>query len=401
MASTVKNKAEVLIELMRKHGLKAPKRIVFGAGALERLGDLAYEITRGGKAVVIMGNRSARESGLADRIQTLLGRHAIQVRQHFNISREPTVRMVDEAAAFVRVQNPKVVIGVGGGSVIDCAKAAAALAANEGTVTEYLEGIGSGRTLVHDPLPVIAVPTASGAGAEMTKNAVITIPELGLKRSMRDERMIPTAALIDSELSLSVPPHITAAGGLDALSQLIEPCISVKRQEVTTELAHEGLRNVQIGLSVAYEDPGNSAARERMALVSMLGGVCLANAGLALAHGIAAGLGALHNVPHGLACGILLPHTLRYNRAACEKELGAALAAFLTLPEPNSRTIDDGIEAITRLGRWLQIPPDLKYLGLSDTDLRRVAELSMGSSMAGNPIPMTQESVFEFLRTIA
>jgi alcohol dehydrogenase class IV len=151
---------------------------------------------------------------------------------------------------------------------------------------------------------------------------------------------------------------------------------------------------------VAYEDPDNLMARERLAFVSMLSGVCLANSGLAMAHGIAAALGALFDVPHGLACGILLPHTLEYNRKACEQELRDALAAFMNQTTPNDQTIDDGMAAIRSLGRWLQIPENLKYLRLSDDDIRKVAEASMGSSMSGNPIEMTPALVEEFLKKL-
>ncbi|MFH0879974.1 MAG: iron-containing alcohol dehydrogenase [Lentisphaerota bacterium] len=187
---------------------------------------------------------------------------------------------------------------------------------------------------------------------------------------------------------------------MDALTQLIEPCISTKRRTATTELALDGLRNVQLGLSVAYEDPDNLSARERMAYVSMTSGICLANSGLAMAHGIAAALGALHGVPHGLACGILLPHTLRFNRRACEAELKAALAAFLNQSEPDDHTIDEGIGAVESLGHWLQIPPDLKYLRLSTSELEKLAHQAMGSSMSSNPIPMTPERTRDFLKKI-
>lgn len=394
-------KAEELIEFIHKSDLKAPRTIAFGRDRLQDLGELAFPIARGQKAMVLTGARSAQQSGLSDRLQTLLMRYTIEMVPCRGVTREPTVEMVDLAARQARDIKPRLVISAGGGSVIDCGKAVAALATNDGSVADYLEGIGRGLELRNPPLPHVAIPTVPGTGAEMTKNAVIHSPEKGCKKSMRADAMIPTIALIDPLLMLSVPPRVLAAGGMDAITQLIEPCISLRRRQATTHLALEGLRLARQALAVSYEEPGNALAHEQMALVSMLSGVCLANAGLAMAHGIAAALGALQDVPHGLACGILLPHTLRYNRAACPHEMAQALAAFLNQDKPAPATIDDGIAAIEGLNRWLQIPPDLKYLALQEDDLARLAESAGGTSMSGNPVPMTPAKTLEFLRTIA
>ncbi len=394
-------KAEELIEYIHRSDLKAPRTIAFGRDRLQELGELAFPIARGGKALVITGARSATQSGLTDRIQTLLTRYTIEMIPCRGVTREPTVEMVNLAAAQARGLKPKVVISAGGGSVMDCGKAVAALAANEGSVEDYLEGIGRGLELRNPPLPHIAIPTVPGTGAEMTRNAVIHSPEKGCKKSMRADSMIPTIALVDPLLMLSVPPRVLAAGGMDAITQLIEPCISLHRRQATTHLALEGLKLARQALAVSYEEPGNALAHEQMALVSMLSGACLANAGLAMAHGIAAALGALFDVPHGLACGILLPHTLKHNRAACPQEMAQALAAFLNQDRPTPKTIDEGIAAIAGLNRWLQIPPDLKYLSLTEQDLARLAEASGGTSMAGNPVPMTPEKTLSFLKTMA
>jgi alcohol dehydrogenase class IV len=397
----IEDKAYNAIEMIREADLLAPGTIVFGSHKLHELGELVCPVARRRKALVITGKQSARKSGLQDRIEGLLNRYAVEMLVYQGSGREPTVDMVDEATVLARRNEPAMVIGAGGGSAIDCAKAVAALASNDGSVEDYLEGVGRGFKVENDPLPMIAIPTTAGTGAEMTKNAVICSLEKGYKKSMRDERMIPHTALIDPELALHIPPHITAAGGMDAITQLIESCITAKRTDATTDLALVGLRNAQLALSVAYEDPDNLLARERLGLVSMLSGVCLANSGLAMAHGIAAALGALQDVPHGLACGILLPHTLHYNRDACTDVLAEALAAFLNQVEPHENTIDDGIAAIESLNRWLQIPPDLKYLRLSDADIEALAEGSMGSSMSGNPIEMEPSEVKAFLNTLA
>ena len=400
-AKPFRTRIEQIIESIHESGLKAPRTILFGKGRLDELGELVFPLAHGQKAMVVFGGKSATQSGLADRVQTILARYTVGFTAYPGIHREPTVALVDEAASFARREQPKVVISVGGGSVIDCGKAVAALAVNEGSVEDYLEGVGRNLPLTRPPLPHIAVPTVAGTGSEMTKNAVIGHPGKGYKKSMRFDSMIPYAAVVDPLLTIGVPPHITAAGGMDAITQLIESCITLKRRRETTALALEGLRGARQALSISYEDWDNVAAREEMSLASMLSGVCLANSGLAMAHGIAAALGALFDMPHGLACGILLPHTLRYNRQACPNELAQALAAFLNQPKPALRTIEEGIAAIESLKHWLQIPPDLKYLGLKEADLVRLAEASGGTSLAGNPIPMTPEKTLEFLRTIA
>jgi alcohol dehydrogenase class IV len=397
---STRQKAEQLIEKIHKDNLQAPKTILFGRGKLDQLGEVVFPLAWGGHtAIIITGLRSAAKSGLKDRIETLLTRFTVKAVHTAAVHREPTVDMVARGVELAKPANPRLVISAGGGSVIDFGKAIAAMMTSEGSIEDYLEGVGN-TPLRNPPLPHIAIPTVAGTGAEMTKNSVIHSPEKGYKKSLRADALIPTAALVDPLLMLGVPPPTTAAGGMDAITQLIESCITMKRRRETTDLAKEGLRLPRQALAVCYEDPENVIAREQMALASMLGGVCLANAGLAMAHGIAAALGALHEVPHGLACGLLLPHTLRYNRAACEPQMADALAAFMNQDKPGRTTIDEGIEAIESLNRWLQIPPDLKYLSLSADDIEKIATAAGGTSMSANPIPMTPDKTREFLLTL-
>lgn len=400
VAGPTRTKAEQFIERIHKAQLIAPRTIVFGKNKLDMLGELVFPLAWGQKAVLVTGFRSADRSGLTDRLTTLLNRYTIKIAAIVRVHREPTVDMVTEAAEQVRQIKPRLIISAGGGSVMDMGKALAALATNEGHLEDYLEGIG-GRTLQKDALPHVTIPTVPGTGAEVTRNAVIHSPQKGYKKSLRSDKLLPVIALVDPSLMFGVPPHVVAAGGMDAITQLIESVLTVNRRRDTTELAKDALRMSREALSLCYEDPNHYAAREIMALVSMLSGVCLTNAGLAMAHGIAAALGALFEVPHGLACGILLPHTLRYNRSACEPIMADVLAAFLNQPNPTPTTITDGIAAIESLNRWLQIPPDLKYLALKPEDLQKIADAAMGSSMAGNPIPMTPEKTLAFLQTIA
>jgi alcohol dehydrogenase class IV len=379
------------IAAIRAAGLQAPQKIIFGAGTFAQL-DVLLPERAGGRSVFIVAGRAVAARAAAWRC----------TREIFtSVDREPTVALVDAAAAQARKLQPGLVVSLGGGSVMDCAKAVAALAVNPGSARDYLEGVGARTALEQPPLPHIAVPTTAGTGAEATRNAVIAVPERGVKKSMRFDGMLPAVALLDPELTLTVPRAATAAGGLDTLTQLIEVCISKERKPAVTALALQGLRLVREALPVCCAEPRNLAARSAMALASFLSGVGLGNAGLALAHGIAAALGALHGMAHGWACGLLLPATLRYNRPACAPELAAALAAFLNQDAPNGSTIETGIAEIETLQRQLGVPADLRHLRLDAVALHKLAAAALGSSMSKNPIPMTPEMTLAFLGNIS
>lgn len=397
MANTT---ADGLIARVRSAGLAAPGVIRFGPGTLTSIGKLLGDPIPHGPVACMVDGQSAQLSGIVPRVTAILQNEDIPLQDTISTSGEPTVSRVDEIAARIRELQPAWILAVGGGSVIDTAKAASALATNPGSVKDYLEGVGQGFTVQEDPLPFVAVPTTSGTGAEMTKNAVIADHDQGFKKSMRDVRMIPSVAILDPEQTRTVPAAVTAAAGMDAITQLIEPCITAKRSPATSELAGLALRGTRDALPRCCREPDDLDARATMALASGISGVCLANAGLALVHGIASGLGGLHPVPHGLICGILLPHTLRYNRDACEPELGEALRQFLGEEVIKGDTIDRGIAALDTLQEETGVPRDLAFLKLNEAQVREVAEASMGSSMTGNPIPMTPESTYEFLRPI-
>jgi alcohol dehydrogenase class IV len=411
--------AQKLITDIRAAGLKAPAKIIFGAGVFAQLEGLAQELA-GGRPVFIVTSPS-----LAPRAEAL--RRGLPGAVFAQVQGEPTIALADAVAAQARRLALGLVISLGGGSVMDTGKAVAALAVNPGSVRDYLEGLGQRTQLAAPPLPHLAVPTTAGTGAEATRNAVIAAPDAGVKRSMRFDGMLPAVALLDPALTLSVPRAATAAGGLDTLTQLLEVCISTKRKPAVTALALQALTLVRTALPLCCAEPDNLAARSAMMLASFISGVGLANAGLAMAHGIAAALGALYAVPHGLACGILLPATLRYNRPACEAELAAALAAFLNqstvaaasrlcsgaTPGHDGRRrrsqsaatdmdaiIETGIAAIEQLQRLLDVPGDLRHLRLDAAALQEIAAGSMGSSMSGNPVPMNPEMTLEFLRKV-
>lgn len=375
----------------------ASTRIVFGSGAFWRLDELVAGLGR--RALVLLGGKSAETSGLASKVRRLL-----PVAAEARCAAEPRPDDVDRAVGEIVRAGCDVVVAVGGGSVIDCAKAAAAMATNPGSLVDYLEGAGPARQLAAAPLPLVAVPTTAGTGSEVTKNAVIGMP--GAKRSVRSPLLFPRIALVDPALTHAMPPRVTASSGMDALTQLLEAYLSRGAQPITDALAIEGLRAAGESLAVAYAEPGNAGARAGMSLASLLSGLCLANAGLGAVHGLAAPLGALRGVPHGVACAALLPAVLRANLAAVRgtereapllRRLARACAA-LSGAEASSleETVDRGLESIGRLQRQLEIP-SLSRLGVAARDLPEIVRHARGSSMRTNPVDLSDQQLVEVL----
>lgn len=387
---------------IRRHGMLAPNTLIFGNHAFEKLKQTELFNIILPPVAIITGGSSQQKTGTLEKLSLMLKRAGLAFYIPESFPGEPTAGHVDRITNECRANSIQSVIGLGGGSAIDTAKAVAALLTNPGAVEDYLEGVGTGAALSNHPAPFLAIPTVSGTGAEMTRNAVIASHTRHYKKSMRDTRMIPDIALVDPVLTRTVPQSVTAAGGLDAITQLIESIISAKRQPAVTALACEGLRGAHTTLTAIANTPDDLQGRAQAAFSSTISGVCLTNAGLAMAHGIAAALGAHHDIAHGLACGILLPHTLRYNRDACKPELAGAFRAMLqTHGQCDEEIIDRGIAELDRLLDSLDIPTDLKCFELAPDQLETLAQSAGGSSMSGNPIPMNPDNTLEFLKRIA
>ena len=242
----------------------------------------------------------------------------------FPVSGEPTVEVVRQGVQHVRHATCDLVIGFGGGSAMDTGKAIAALMTNSGDLLDYLEVIGKGKPLTQPAAPFIAIPTTAGTGAEVTRNAVLASPEHRVKVSLRSPHMLPRVALVDPELTYSLPPQVTASTGLDALTQLIEPFVSIRANPMTDAFCREGMRRAARSLRRAYEHGNDVKAREDMSLASLLGGLALANAGLGAVHGIASVMGGMFPAPHGAVCARLLPHVMEINvRALQERQPGS------------------------------------------------------------------------------
>jgi alcohol dehydrogenase class IV len=373
-------------------------RIVFGAGAAARLTELTRAF--GDRVLLVLGGASANRSGLAARLRNELSPCA-----EARCADEPSVDEVDRAVAAGRAGHCDVVVAVGGGSVLDCGKAAAGMMTNPGSLIDYLEGVGVGRTIEALPLPMIAVPTTAGTGSEVTKNAVISGP--GYKKSVRSPLLIPKVALVDPELTYSMPSEVTASCGMDALTQLIESYLSKNASPMTDGLALRGIVAAGQSLARAFADPSDAEAREGMALASLLGGICLANAGLGAVHGFAAPLGAILKIPHGVACAALLPQVIRANLEAARgtaqehrlRARFAAVAEALTGErfDAKDRAIEAGLGAIARLQRDVQIP-GLATLGTTEAHVAPLVRGSRGSSMRYNPVELTDLQLEAILR---
>lgn len=379
------------------------RQIVFGRGRLDLLGELVASY--GDRALIVAGQH-LQSSETLQHVEYQLHKRGVAADRVFTTG-EPEVVTVDETAARARVLGSKVVVGIGGGSVLDLAKAASGLATNGGSVRDYLEGVGTGRALQKPALPLIAVPTTAGTGSEVTRNAVVSSREEGFKKSIRSPLLLPAVALVDPALTDSVPRAQTAASGLDALTQLIEPYVSLRAQPATDAMALEGIRRAAKALPRAVEDGTDRDARDDMALASLLGGLCLANAGLGAVHGIAAALGARFGIAHGVACASVLWQTMEANVAALETREASspALERYATIGEVLTGERFDspadaraaGIAAVKSLVARLEIPR-LGELGLAESSLPAAVKESRGSSMKSNPVVLTDAEIASILR---
>ncbi len=381
-----------------------PPRIVFGWGRRKELGGLGRALGR--RAFLVCGSRKLLASGAVEEIEDALRREGVETVLLGSISREPLVEDVDRVAAALRERaagREAFVIGLGGGSALDLAKAVAAMATNRKapSVKDYLEGVGSGCTIEEDPLPFLAVPTTAGTGSEATKNAVISNLSPPFKKSLRSDRMVARAVLIDPELTVSVPPAVTASTGMDALTQLIESYISLKAQPLPQALAFQGLSLVGRALERAYRDGADREAREHMAHAALLSGIALANSGLGIAHGVAAALGIHAGVPHGLACAVLLPMALRINREVREKELAEIAEALCGRRwDSPAQAADALVGRVEELCESLRIPRRLRDLGVRREQLPAIVESSHGSSRSGNPRPISDDELLSILESL-
>jgi len=383
-------------------------RIIFGRDTIQELGSLVTGL--GSFAFVVTGRTGQRAEPLLEQ----LAKHEIKY-VTFSVPGEPTTTIVKEAVQQARqwhghpgrVHGPEaratLVIGIGGGSVLDTGKVVATMLTNSGQLEEYLEVVGDGKPITQNPLPYIAIPTTAGTGAEVTRNAVIGVPEHKVKVSMRSPLMLPRVAVVNPALTDSMPPAITASTGLDALTQLIEAYVSNKANPLTDGICREGLKRAGRSLRKAYEDGSNQAARDDMALASLFSGLALANAKLGAVHGFAGPLGGIISAGHGVICARLLPIVCQANVQALKSRQSnsPALARYdevaQLLTGKAKAQASDGVAWIQELCETLKVP-SLSKFGLKEEDFPEiVAKAKKSSSMKGNPIALTDDELMQIL----
>ena len=372
-------------------------RIRFGAGTRHELAGAAVSMGAA-RALLVHGSDPGRVAPLVQAL-TAAGVTCLPMA----IAGEPEVPAVRQGVAYAREQGCGLVVAIGGGSVLDAGKAVAALLAHPGDLLDYLEVVGRGQPLVEASAPMIAVPTTAGTGSEVTRNAVLMSPEHRVKASLRSLGMLPRLAIVDPELTLGLPPAVTAACGMDALTQLIEPYVSPRANPMTDLFCVEGMRVAARALPRVRRQPGDLEARTGMAWASLLGGLALANAGLGAVHGFAAPLGGMFRLPHGAACAAVLPYAMEVNIRALRQrapaspalERYAGVARILT-GDPHAGP-EDGFRWVAQLCAALEIPP-LRVYGVEESAIPALVEAAArAGSMKGNPIALEPGELREII----
>lgn len=371
-------------------------RLVFGRHASAQLPALCRPF--GTRALIVTGANLGR-AGFAVELLRAAGISC----ETWSIQGEPTIDAARQGAECARQMQAQVVIGLGGGSAVDAGKAIAALATQPEDVLHYLEVVGRGYPLDKTPLPYIAMPTTAGTGAEVTRNAVLASPEHGVKASLRHVSMLPRVALVDPVLTLGCPPAVTAASGMDALTQCLEAFVSCRAQPMTDALCREGIRLAVRALEKAVDDGSDLEAREDLALAAMFSGMALANAGLGAVHGFAAPIGGQFHAPHGAVCAALLAPVWLANWKLVDASKDDAMQDRFT-DAGMLLTYNEGLDGervaafLSDLTQRLNIP-GLSTYGIQESDLADIAtKAAAASSMKGNPVKLSHDSLVAILR---
>ena len=361
---------------MNRFEFATAQRIIFGRRVIRELPDLCRSF--GQRTLLITGSRpQLRETRLP-----YVGVHSIRG--------EPTIQDIEDGVKLAQQHGADVVVAIGGGSVVDAGKAIAAMSTQPAGLMRYIEVIGEGRPLESAPLPYIAVPTTAGTGAEATRNADIASTEHRVKASLRHVSMLPRIALIDPELAVDVPPHVTAASGMDALTQCLEAFVCSRAQPMTDALCLDGIQRAVLSLERAFQNGHDLDAREDMALCALNSGIALANAGLGAVHGFAAPIGGMFHAPHGAVCATLLAPVWEANSARVQNRS--------KFDQVDQMLGGNAIAYLHVLTARLHIPK-LSQWGIQESDLDEIArKAAAASSMKANPAPLTHEELMSILR---
>lgn len=371
-------------------------RIIFGGGKLLEIGKIVKGM---GSRILLVSGRSSRKIA---QISSLLYQEGMQF-SLFSIDREPTINDIRSGIAYSHQEGCDLVIAMGGGSVIDAGKAIACLSANEGDVVEYLEVIGQGKEISRPGLRMIAIPTTAGTGSEVTRNSVIGAPQHKVKVSIRSLYLLPSVALIDPDLSISMPPEVTAFTGMDALTQLIEPYVSNKANPLTDSFCLQGIKLAGESLLRAYEDGEDKESREKMSLASLFSGFTLANAKLGAVHGFAGVIGGMFSAPHGAICARLLSPALEVNIKSLGQKYREShylkryekIAQILTGDQESST--QDLMIFVKNLSKQLQIPPLSDYGVTKEHFPEIIVKAAGSSSMKGNPVVLSPDELYSIM----
>ncbi|PKO73679.1 MAG: alcohol dehydrogenase [Betaproteobacteria bacterium HGW-Betaproteobacteria-17] len=389
---------------MTEFSISRLPRIEFGSGALAKLPAIARGY--GAHALLVTGAGSLKSSPFWPGVAAGLKAEGISW-LHLAIPGEPSPQMVDEAVRALRTAPVDVVIGIGGGSALDAAKAIAGLLKPGNSVMDHLEGVGPELPYCGPATPFIAVPTTAGTGSEATKNAVLSMQGMdGFKKSFRDEKLVAEYALVDPDLLATCPPAVIAANGMDAFTQLLESYVSSRAAPLTDSLAWGGMKAARDGLLTLYASAGNAAAREQMAYAALVSGITLAQAGLGSVHGLAAPLGAFFPIPHGVACGTLVAAATRINieNLRAREPAHPALEKYALVGRLLSKQghLDQAaahaalIETLEAWTRELKLP-GLSHYGVTPADIPHIVANSRGSSMKTNPILLEDSEIAAIL----
>lgn len=378
-----------------KFEFETASKIIFGNGSEDKIPEIISEM--GKNVLLVIGKNPDRAKHLIDIISNK------KVVSIFHVSEEPTVQIIDAGVQFARQNMSDVIVGFGGGSVIDSAKAIAALATNPGDLTDYLEVIGLGKTLSIRPLPVVAIPTTSGTGAEVTKNSVIKSVEHLLKVSLRSNLMYPDVAVIDPVLTWSMSPRLTASTGVNALTHLMETFVSNQSNPFIDNFCRQGMKRISDSLVPAFRNGDDKIARENMAMASMLGGMALANVKLGAVHGFAGPIGGMFPIPHGIVCARFLPAVMDMNISAIIArcmDISKYDEVAQILTGKGSAKAKDGIFWVEKLLGELEIP-SLSGFGLTEKYFPELVEKAKNaSSMKGNPAKLTDDQLTWILEQV-
>ena len=362
----------------------------FGWGAVERVGGEAAGL--GKRALLVTGRTAMKRTGMADRVLKLLSSAGVSAVSYDRVESDPSSSTIDRGAAVAREEGCDLVIGLGGGSPMDAARAISAMAVLEGPILDYLDG----KPIDRPGLPLVNIATTAGTASEVTAVSVVLDERRRLKCGMRSPYWFARVAITDPELTLTMPPPLTAATGLDALTHAVESYLSTQATPPSEGMALRAIELVGRHLRAAFADGSDRPAREGMALASMTAGMAFANSGLGLVHGLVHPIGARFGVAHGAICGRLLPHVMQFNKPAAAEKLARVGQA---LTGRAAATADDAVAATASLLDDLGVPKGIGDLGIPADQMPSLAKDGLlAGAVKTNPRPVTEEEALALLQ---